>query len=213
MYLLVISSVSLDLLLDDRSLDTLVRGDRDERGVTLTDDEDVVKAGGELLTDGILNVDDLVASVMLLSALNDTDATQVVSAGDHAEVSNIELDGVGDLAGGEVDLDGIVDLDVRVGVADGATVVGDQARNALGTNVYALDLAKLVLYKENRARADSEIGWCMGSRNKRTQQQETVQRLYTYISLLSLDAVDGEASLGIVEETEELLGGGDGDDI
>ena len=137
--------MALGLLLDDASPDTLVRRDRDERGVALANNKDVVEARGELLTDSVLDVHDLVASVMLLTALDDTDATQVVSAGDHAQVADIELDLVRDLAGGEVDLDRVVDLDVRARVADRAAIVGHKARNALGANVNALDLGQLVL--------------------------------------------------------------------
>lgn len=68
-------------------------------------------------------------------------------------------------------------LDGRVGVTDGASVVGDNEGNALGAELHLLDLKELVG------------------------------------GLLSGDAVDGEAALDVVKETEVLSGLLDGDDV
>jgi hypothetical protein len=75
---------------------------------------------------------------------------------------------VDDLVLDEVELDRVVDLDGGVGVADGASVVGDDEGDALGAELDLLDL------------------------------EELVRRL------LLRDAVDGEAALDVVEETEVL---------
>ena len=113
-------------------------------------------------------MNDIEASDVLLTVYDDTGTTHVASTGDDDDVAGVELHVVGDLAGLELVLDGVVDLDEGVGVADGAAVVGDDEWNALGTNTGLLHLEKLVG------------------------------------SLLSGDAVDGETTLDVVEETEVL---------
>jgi hypothetical protein len=62
---------------------------------------------GELVVNSVLQVDNVEASVVALTVSDDTNTTHVTTTGDHD-----------DHAGGEVDLDGVVDLDGGVGVAD-----------------------------------------------------------------------------------------------
>ena len=113
-------------------------------------------------------MDDIEATNVLLAVNDDTSTAHVTATGDHDDVASIELDEVGDLAGLEVVLDGIVNADGGVGVTDGAAIVGDDVWDALGAESDLLYLQKLVG------------------------------------SLLSGDAVDGEAALDVVEETEVL---------
>lgn len=79
---------------------------------------------------------DVEASVVTLTVGDDTNTTlmlvrkppnlisaqratyHVVTASDHNNDTSIELDEVGDLASGKIDLDRVVDLDSRVGVTD-----------------------------------------------------------------------------------------------
>lgn len=70
-----------------------------------------------------------------------------------AERTGVELDEVCDLAGVQVDADGVVDLDEGVGVADGAGVVGHQVGDALGADDDLLHLTQLVLRKRRRRKA------------------------------------------------------------
>ena len=49
-------------------------------------------------------------SLVLLPANDDTDAAIVVASSDHADVANIELGKVSDLASGQVQDDSVVDL-------------------------------------------------------------------------------------------------------
>lgn len=105
---------------------------------------------------------------MPLTLDNGADTAHVATAGDHDEVSSVELDKVDNLVLLEVKLDSVVDLDERVGVTDGATVVGDDERNASSTELNLLDL------------------------------QEFVR------SFVFGDAVDGESTLDVVQETEVL---------
>lgn len=79
---------------------------------------DVGLTGGELVVNGVLQVDNVEASVVTLTMADDTNTTHVTTTGDHDDDTSIEGDEVGDLASGEVNLDGVVDLDGWVGVAD-----------------------------------------------------------------------------------------------
>jgi len=69
---------------------------------------------------------------------------QVVAAGDHHKVASVKLDEFLHLAGGDVDLHGVVDLDQGVGVADGAAVVGGDVRHVLGPGGNLAHAAQLV---------------------------------------------------------------------
>ena len=63
-------------------------------------------------------MDDVEASIVTLTVGDDTNTTHVTTAGNHGDDTGIELNEVGDLAGGEVDLDSVVDLDGWVWVTD-----------------------------------------------------------------------------------------------
>jgi hypothetical protein len=65
-------------------------------------------------------MDNVEATIVTLTVGQDTNTAHVATTGDHGNGASVELDEVGDLAGLEVNLDGVVDLDERVGVADAA---------------------------------------------------------------------------------------------
>ena len=85
---------------------------------TSLDLHNVRLTSGELVVNSIFQVDNVEASVVALTVSDDTDTTHVTTAGNHDNDTSVELDEVGDLASGEVDLDGVVDLDGWVGVTD-----------------------------------------------------------------------------------------------
>ena len=99
-----------------------------------------------------------------------TNSSAVVSLSDHDHGAQLELEDVSSLSGGNVDLDSVVDLDIRVRVSKGPSVVGDCARNLVGTNKDLVDSAKLVL------------------------------------SFFSVDAVQDVTSLGVVHQSESIVG-------
>lgn len=80
---------------------------------------------------------------MFLDVNNNTDTASVASLGDHGSVTRLELDVIKNLASGDLDLDGIIDLDGRIWVSNGATVVGDNGWDLLQGNLCALYLAEL----------------------------------------------------------------------
>ncbi len=63
-------------------------------------------------------MDEVEASVVTLTVGDDTNTAHVATAGNHGDDTGIELDEVGDLASGEVNLDSVVDLNGWIWVAD-----------------------------------------------------------------------------------------------
>jgi hypothetical protein len=76
------------------------------------------------------HVDGLEGALVLLPVLDHSYTPGVPPAGHHDHVADVKLDEVHDLVGLQIDLDGVVGLDERVGVADGAIVVGVQVGDA-----------------------------------------------------------------------------------
>jgi len=101
-------------------------------------------------------VDNVKASNVTLAVGDDTDTTSVTTTGDHGNVTNLKLDELVELAGLQVELDGVVDLDQGIRVAEGAAIVGDDEGDALGAELDLLDLAQLVLGLLGGDTVDSE---------------------------------------------------------
>lgn len=129
----------------DGKLDSFVLGDGDQRVKTLSDDKDVGQTSGKSVSSAVFDMDDVVASGVFLSALDDTNTTQIASSGDHGEVANIELDKVHHLPFIQVVLNGVVFLNVRVGIADGSSVVSDKNGHSLFGDEEFSDTEKLEL--------------------------------------------------------------------
>jgi hypothetical protein len=171
------SSTTTVTLLRNGQLDTLLLGKGDPGLVTLTNDENVGHTGSELTVKGVLNVDNFETTNVAFTVDDNTNTTHVTTSSNHADVANFELDEVSDLGAVNIVTDGVVSLDQRIGVTDGATIVGDNVRDTLSTELDLANLAKLVL------------------------------------GLLLSDAVDGETTLNIIDETELLTSLLNGDDI
>jgi len=131
-------------LLGDGHADSLTFGQRHPRLGSLADREDVIQSGGEGVSGGILNVDDVEGSGMLFTVHDDADATQVTASSDHANVAGLELDEVGDLARGDIHLHAVLSFDQWVRVPDSASVGGGKVGDSLGSDGHLLDDAKLV---------------------------------------------------------------------
>lgn len=104
-------------LLSNGELDTLALGQGDP-GLVLANDENVGLTGGERVVNSILEVDNVETTIVTFAVGDDTNTTHVTTAGNHGDGTSVELDKVLDLASLKVDLDGVVDLDQGVGVAD-----------------------------------------------------------------------------------------------
>lgn len=110
----------LQLHVEESYLDTLALGQTDP-WLLLANDEDVVLSGGERVVDGILDVDNVETTIVSLAVSDDTHTTHVATTSNHGNHTGVEADEIGHLAGGEVDLDRVVDLDGGVGVSDTRT--------------------------------------------------------------------------------------------
>lgn len=104
----------------------------------------------------ILHVNNVESTNVLLPVYNDTSTAHVTSTSDHDNVSRIKLDKVNNLARLELELDGVVDLDGRIGVTDGAPIVGDNMRDTLGSNGNFADFEELVAGFLSANTVDSE---------------------------------------------------------
>jgi hypothetical protein len=132
-------------LLDDVKLDTLALGEGDLALVLVSDHKHVLGTGREGVASGIADDGDVERTGVLLDVGHDSDTTTVSALGDHAHVAGLELDSLDDLASGDIDLDGIIGLDQRIGVADGAAIMGDNNGDLLQSDVASVDTAQLEL--------------------------------------------------------------------
>lgn len=136
---------------------------------------------------------------MTFSVEDRTDTPQVTAASDHAQVTGIELDEVHDFASGNIHLDGIVDFNQRIRVADGAPIMRRQKWDTLGASLYSTNFAQLVLFEKNDITLLTAL--------------KAIQHKTWYLSFLSSNPVDGKASLDIIHKTEVLTRLLNGDDI
>ena len=91
----------------------------------------------------VLDVDNVESTLVPLPVHNDTGPSHVSSSGDHDDVTDVKLDVVDNLVVDQVELDGVVGLDGGVGVTDGSSVVGDEVRDTLLSELVSLDLQEL----------------------------------------------------------------------
>jgi len=169
-------STSAISLLGDRKLDTLALWQRDP-WLLRTDNENVGFSGGKAVVYGILDVDNVETSIVTLSVSDNTNTTHVATTSDHGDNSSVEVDVFSNLTSGQIDLDGVVDLDGWIWVTDSSSIVRDQEWDSALAKLNSLDFAQLV--------------FC----------------------LLSLNSVDGETALGVVDQTEVLASLLDADDV
>ena len=90
-------------------------------------------------------MDNIEGSRVTFTVDDGTNSSQISSASDHAQVSRFELDEVLDLAGGNVQLDCVINLHQWIRVTDGAPIMGGDERNTFGSDLDALDFAQFVL--------------------------------------------------------------------
>lgn len=89
-------------------------------------------------------MDDIEATNVLLTVNDNTSTTHVTTTSDHDDVASVELDEIGDLAGLELELDGVVNLDGGVRVTDGTAIMSDDVWDGLGADTGLADLQQLV---------------------------------------------------------------------
>jgi hypothetical protein len=119
-------------LLGNGELDTLALGQGDP-GLVLANDENVALAGSKAVVNGVLDVDNVEATIVTLTVGDDTNTTHVTTTSSHGNGTGVELDEVGDLSVGKVNLDSVVDLDQRIRVADAKKISCQHMGSIWGT--------------------------------------------------------------------------------
>jgi len=130
-------------LLGNGQLDTLALWQTDPR-LVLSNDENIAQSCGEGVVNGILDVDNIETTIVALTMCHYTHTTHVTSTSNHDQDTGIEGDIFGNFVCGEVNLDGVIDLDERVGVSNGSGIVCDKVRDSLLSKLHSLDLGQFV---------------------------------------------------------------------
>lgn len=117
----------------------------DGRDLSVSNDESVRQSGGEGLSVGVNNTDNVDLTRLLDDVVENSDSSLVISAGNDAQVSDLSSVSLENLSGLDVKLDGVSDVDSWGGESDGSGVVGNQVRDPVWSVELLHDLAKLEL--------------------------------------------------------------------
>ena len=89
-------------------------------------------------------MDNIKATDVLLTVDDNTCPAHVATTGDHNNITGIKPDEVSDLVLLNIEFDGVVDPDGRVGVANSSSIMRDDVWDALRTDGHFSYLEKLV---------------------------------------------------------------------
>jgi len=158
--------------------------------ISTSDDENIGLTSGERVALLVLDGNNREGSIVLLEVDKLSNTPSIVTLGDHDHSAHLELVDIRHLASGDVNLHGVIDLDIRVRVTKGASIMGDSNRDLLGGDVDLLDTAELVgsLGLVNTVEDEASLGI--------VEETETVARL------LELDSVHETG--GVVEVSADL---------
>jgi len=129
----------------------------------------------------IFDVDDIERTRVSFSVSNDTDTSLVSTTSDHGDVTDFEVDVSSNSLSGKIEFDSVTNLNVRVGVTDGTTVVGDDVRDSSGRSLSGLG---------SEDRVASSVGLRSFSELFDLEELE--------VGFGIRDSVEGETSLGVV---------------
>jgi len=114
----------------------------------LTDDNNVAESSSEGVSLGILDMDNIEGTLVFLDVLDDADSSNVVSVLDEANVARLEMGEGLDFSSCNFVLEGITNLDLRVGESDCSGIVGNDVGDLVGTNGLGGNLQELELIFE-----------------------------------------------------------------
>ena len=129
------------------------------------------------MSNSVFKVNNSETSRVLFDLGDDSDSSKITSGSDGGHVSNFEFNKVDNLSGGEIEFDGIVGLDQRIGESNSSGIAQVNEGSSVGSYGGLSDLAEFEF------------------------------------SFLSGNSVDGESSLGVGQESESFVGGGDAYDV
>jgi hypothetical protein len=130
-------------LFNEGELNTVALRQGDSWALTITNDEDITDTGGEGVTVRVLDMSNIEGTWMLLDRLQDTNSTNVVSAGEINSGTVDVFNHTGDLFVSQVYLESIADANVWVRESEGSTIVCGHVWNLFLTNVLLDNLAEL----------------------------------------------------------------------
>ena len=135
-------SFSLGFFFHDVVVEAFVGWEGDFR-LFVSDDENVAASGGESLSVGVLQVDNIEAAQMSFDVKDSSDSTDVVTAGDVGQVSWLVGNPAHNSVVFQIILDWISLVNIWVWESDGSGVVGDDVWDLVGSDGFLDDLAEL----------------------------------------------------------------------
>ena len=103
--------------------------------------EDVGKTSGEGVSLRVSDGDNVKRSLVTLNMLESTHASCIAPFREHNRGTKFKLDNIRHLASGNINLNNIIDLYIRVRVPEGASVMRDSSRDGLGSGVHLINAA------------------------------------------------------------------------
>lgn len=89
-------------------------------------------------------MDNIESTSVPLTVSNNTSTSHVTSTSDHNNIASIEFYKVDNLILFKIELDGVIDTDMGVGVADGSAVMSDDVGYTFSTKSDLSDFQELV---------------------------------------------------------------------
>mmetsp|Transcript_28602 Transcript_28602/g.43924 ORF Transcript_28602/g.43924 Transcript_28602/m.43924 type:complete len:266 (-) Transcript_28602:12-809(-) len=112
--------------------------------VTSTNNENITQSCSKGVTLGVLDGDNIERTLVPFNVHELSNTSRIVTLGKHDHGSNFELNNFRKLSSGNINLDRVIYLGIRVGVTEGASIVGNGHRDLIGRDVHLVDTAKLV---------------------------------------------------------------------
>jgi hypothetical protein len=169
----------------------------------LSNDKHIAFSSSKRVVNCILDVHDIEASIMTFPMRDNTHTTHVTPTGDHGNGSGVKLDEVGDLAGGQVDLDSVIDFDDWIWVS-----------NPILISLSSVFIPSVMFFSNQTLvqRLIDEPRHLRASIMRNQEWDSPFAQLNSLdlpkfvFCLGSLDSVHGKAAFGIVDESEVLAG-------
>lgn len=102
------------------------------------------------------------------SDLDRIETLSIINGSGNKKFTRIKLDEVNNFSGGDINLDGVVDLNQWIRVADGSPVIRHQEWNTLWSYADSLNLAQLVLQNEKKT---GQFNHCFFKNNTKYHKQ------------------------------------------
>jgi len=137
--------LALVSLFNNRKLDSSSFWQGDGGFVSFSENETVSFSRGKVQSSNVFNVRNVMGTRVSLDLSNVSNSTSVSSLRDHDSGADVEFVEIGNFSRLQVQLDGVTDLDIRIGESNRSSVVGGNVRDSSAASLGLLDLAELEL--------------------------------------------------------------------